>query len=52
MKTLRSKVFLVALFTFASITVMSQTEFEDPKYGVDAETRKECLSKISMYQEF
>lgn len=52
MKTLSSKVFLVALLTFASITVMSQSEFDDPKYGADVETRKECLSNISMYQEF
>ena len=52
MKTISKKGFLATLLAFLSISVMGQAQLEDPKYGVDVEARKECLTQSSMYQEY
>ncbi|HPI44653.1 MAG TPA: hypothetical protein PLH91_05440, partial [Tenuifilaceae bacterium] len=51
MKTISKKGVLAALLTVVSISVIGQNT-EDPKYGADPESRKECLSQTSMYQEY
>lgn len=52
MKTISKKGFLAALLAFASVTAMGQAYLEDPRFGADVETRKECAKKTSMYQEY
>ncbi|MGE0077732.1 MAG: hypothetical protein AB7S48_07730 [Bacteroidales bacterium] len=52
MKTISKKGFLATLLALVSISVMGQPQLEDPKYGADAEARKECLTQSSMYQEY
>lgn len=51
MKTISKKGVFAALLTVVSISLNGQNT-EDPKYGADPESRKECLSQTSMYQEY
>lgn len=51
MKTISRKGILTAIIAIASVSAFGQAYLEDPKYGADVETRKECAEKTSMYQE-
>lgn len=51
MKTISKKGVLAALLTVISISLYGQNT-DDPKYGADPESRKECLSQTSVYQEY
>ncbi len=52
MKTISIKGLMAGLLTFASLSAIGQAYLEDPRYGADVETRKECAEKTSMYQEY
>ncbi|KAB2870329.1 MAG: hypothetical protein F9K37_06105 [Bacteroidales bacterium] len=52
MKTISRKGFLTVIIAIASASAFGQAYLEDPKYGADVETRKECAEKTSMYQEY
>jgi tetratricopeptide (TPR) repeat protein len=44
--------FAVVLLVTASTSSIAQSYLENPKYGPDEETRKECAKNISLYQTF
>jgi len=52
MKTISRKGFLTVIIAITSASAFGQAYLEDPKYGADVETRKECAEKTSMYQEY
>lgn len=52
MKTISKKGFLAALLTVVSIICVNGQNTDDPKYGADPESRKECVTQTSMYQEY
>lgn len=43
---------MAGLLALASTGAMGQAYLEDPRFGADVETRKECAEKSSMYQEY
>lgn len=46
------RLFAGVLLVFASTSSIAQSYLENPKYGPDEETRKECAKNISLYQTF
>lgn len=40
------------MLAFVSVSVMGQSYLEDPRYGQDVDTRKECAEKTSLYTEY
>lgn len=52
MKTVNKKVFVASLLVLMSMGSMAQSYLQDPKYGADEESRKQCAIQSSLYSEF
>lgn len=51
MKTTK-KGLLAAMLLFTSVSAMSQSYLQDPKFGPDEETRERCAKNTSLYTEY